>query len=220
MKKQDHILARYALFVVGLMVAAMGSAFSVRGGLGTSPVASFPYSVSLVSPLLTFGGWLNVLSMIQIAVQVILLRRQCNPLEIAVQTVLAFFYGYMTDFSCMLISGISASTYIGQLGLMLTGCVISAFGIWLQFMGKVAMLPGEAMNRAISQVTGKRYESIKILFDILYVSSAAAVCLVFLGRLEGVREGSVIAAILIGNIIRLFNRGWQTMRKHVNTAGR
>ena len=71
------------------------------------------------------------------------------------------------------------------------------------------MLPGEAMNRAISTVTGKRYENIKIFFDMLYIAAAAVICLLFLGKLEGVREGSIIAAILVGNIIRFYNRVYE-----------
>ena len=96
---------------------------------------------------------------------------------------------------------------------MLLGCVILAFGIWVQFRGGVAMLPGEAMNRAISKVTGRRYENVKIFFDILYITLAALICLVFLGELKGVREGSVIAALAVGVIIRLFNRVYEKLRR-------
>ena len=67
------------------------------------------------------------------------------------------------------------------------------------------MLPGEAMNRAISKVTGKRYENIKIFFDILYILLSAVVCLIFFGKLEGVREGSIIAAVFVGTIIKGYN---------------
>lgn len=55
-KSKTEILKRYALFIVGLFIASMGVAFSTKAGLGTFPVASVPYSVSLVSKLLTFGG--------------------------------------------------------------------------------------------------------------------------------------------------------------------
>ncbi|MBQ9247342.1 MAG: hypothetical protein IJ171_02005, partial [Ruminococcus sp.] len=72
--------------------------------------------------------------------------------------------------------------------------------------GGVAMLPGEAMNRAISQVTGRRYENIKIIFDVVYIALSAGVCLVFLGELKGVREGSIISAVAVGLIIKLYNK--------------
>ncbi len=202
---KKNIIGRYMLFLLGLFIAAMGVAFSTKAGLGTSPVASVPYSVSLVWPIFTLGGWLNLLSVLQITVQVVLLRKKCNPVEIIIQTVLAFVYGYLTNFSCWLIKGIEVSTYIQQLIFMLLSCFILAFGIWLQLKGAVAMLPGEAMNRAISMVTGKKYENIKIFFDIFYIVISAIVCLVFLGRLEGVREGSVFSAFAVGSIIKMYN---------------
>ena len=204
-KNKTDLIKRYALFLVGLFIASMGVAFSTKAGLGTSPVASLPYSVSLVSKLFTFGGWLNLLSVIQIVTQVVILKGKVNYIEIAVQTVLASVYGYLTNLSCYLIRGIEVSSYSMQFLFMLLGCAILAFGIWIQLKGAVAMLPGEAMNRAISKVTGKRYENIKIFFDILYIALSAVVCLVFLGKLEGVREGSIIAAVLVGTIIKGYN---------------
>ena len=203
--KIKTIIKQYLLFLTGLFIASMGVAFSTIAGLGTSPVASLPYSVSLVSSLFSFGGWLNMLSVIQITVQVILLRKKCKPLEIVIQTVLAFVYGYQTNFSCWLIKDVSVENYFEQLMYMFIGCFVLAFGIWLQLKGKVAMLPGEAMNRAISEVTGKRYENIKILFDIIYIVLSAIICLVFLGKLKGVREGSIIAAVAVGLLIKLYN---------------
>ena len=195
------------MFLTGLFIASMGVAFSTKAGLGTSPVASVPYSVSLVSKLLTFGGWLNLLSVIQIITQVAVLKGKCNYVEIAMQTVLAFVYGYLTNLSVWLIRGITVSGYpIMQFVFMLLGCVILALGIWVQLKGGVAMLPGEAMNRAISKVTGRRYENIKILFDILYIALSAVICLVFLGKLQGVREGSIIAAFAVGSIIKVYNK--------------
>ena len=207
MKTQNKVglIKRYALFLVGLFIASMGVAFSTKAGLGTSPVASLPYSVSLVSKLFTFGGWLNLLSVIQIITQVVILKGKVNYVEIAIQTVLAFVYGYLTNLSCFLIKGIEVTSYPMQFLFMLLGCVILAFGIWIQLKGAVAMLPGEAMNRAISKVTGKRYENIKIFFDILYIALSAVVCLIFLGKLKGVREGSIIAAVLVGTIIKGYN---------------
>lgn len=214
-----QVIKSYALFLIGLFIASMGVALSAKAGLGTSPVASVPYSVSLVNHTLTFGWWLNMWSVLQIAVQIALLRKKCKPVEIIIQTVLAFVYGYLTDFSCKLISGLQANTYIMQFALMILSCFVLGFGIWIQFKGGVAMLPGETMNRAISEVTGKKYENIKIFFDVLYIIVAAAICFIFIGKLEGVREGSIIAAVLIGNIIKLYNSLYNKLtRKKLQTA--
>lgn len=208
------VIRQYGLFLIGLFIASMGVAFSTKAGLGTSPVASVPYSVSLISPLLSFGGWLNALSVIQIITQIAVMKGKCNYAEIAVQTVLAFVYGYLTNFSCWLIRDITVTGYPVQFVFMLLGCIILALGIWIQVKGGVAMLPGEAMNRAISTVTGKRYENIKIFFDVLYIVISAVICFVFIGSLKGVREGSIIAAIAVGNIIKLYNHAFDKITKH------
>lgn len=202
----EKIVRNYALFLIGLFIASMGVALSTKAGLGTSPVASVPYSISLVNHALTFGWWLNLWSVLQIVVQVALLRTKCKLVEIIIQTVLAFVYGYLTDFSCTLISGIQADSYAIQFGLMILSCFVLALGIWIQVKGHVAMLPGEAMNRAISEVSGKRYENVKIFFDVLYIAAAAIIGFLFIGKMEGVREGSIITALLVGNIIKIYER--------------
>ena len=213
MKIHKQVIFNYLIFIVGLFIASLGVAFSTKAGLGTSPVSSVPYSVSLVSTLFTFGGWLNLFSVIQITIQVLLLRSKCNPIEIIVQTILAFIYGYLTNFSCYLLRGITVTGYFSQFTFMIIGCIVVAFGIWIQLKGGVAMLPGEAMNRAISAVTGKRYENIKIFFDIFYILISAIICLIFIGKLESVGEGSIIVAILVGSFRKLYNKTFDKLFK-------
>ena len=70
-----------------------------------------------------------MLSLIQIITQVMLLKGKENYIEIGVQTILAFVYGYLTNFSVWLIRDISVNTYPIKFCFMLLGCVILAFGI-------------------------------------------------------------------------------------------
>jgi len=213
--KNNKLIRGYILFVVGLFIAAIGVALSTKSGLGTSPVSSVPYSVSLINDFFTLGGWINLWSVIQISIQIILLRRKCNIFEIVIQTLLAFSFGYMTNFGCSLLKGINAEDYGVRMGLLIASCFVLAFGIWLQLKGGVAMLPGEAMNRAISTVTNQKYENIKIIIDVLYIVIAVIICMVFIGELKGVREGSIIAAFSIGFIIKLYNFVFRKITKSI-----
>lgn len=40
------------------------------------------------------------------------------------------------------------------------------------------------------------------------------ICLVFLGKLQGVREGSIIAAFAVGNIVKVYNKIYDELTKH------
>ena len=66
------------------------------------------------------------------------------------------------------------------------------------------MLPGESFVRAIAQTWNTNFGTTKIIFDSSMVIIAGVLSFVILGRLNGLREGTVIAALLVGFIARLF----------------
>ena len=52
----------------------------------------------------------------------------------------------------------------------------------------------------------KEFGKIKPYCDVSFVLIAAGLSIVFLGYLAGVREGTVISAIIIGPIVRFFKK--------------
>lgn len=70
---------RYAVLGVGLLIMAFGIAFSIQGVLGTSPISSLPYVVSLLIPL-TVGEATICLHVVLILLQILILRRNYDPI--------------------------------------------------------------------------------------------------------------------------------------------
>ena len=201
---KDHLVRRYTVFLIGLFICSFGVACTTKAGLGTSPVAAIPYSLALVFPALSFGNWLILFCGVQILVQIILLRRNCVISELVIQGILAFAYGYLTDFSMYLLHGVEMEHYYGRMIFLLLGCVILALGVYLELVGDVAMLSGDAFIKAIAQVAHRPYSNVKIVTDISMSVIAGILCLICLGKLVGVREGTVIAAFLVGFIIKRY----------------
>ena len=54
-----YVLRRYLLLCAGLAIMAFGVAFSIKASLGTSPISSVPYVVSLFAPLTVLFGYLT-----------------------------------------------------------------------------------------------------------------------------------------------------------------
>lgn len=204
--EKDHLGKRYSVFLIGLVICAFGVACTTKAGLGTSPVTSIPYTLSLIITKLTFGNWLVLFCFMQIVVQIILLRKKCVVSELILQAVLAFAYGYLTDLSMFLLKGIPLNHYGFKILFLLIGCFVLGFGVFLQLKADVVMLSGDAFIRAIAQVANKPYGNIKIICDVSMSIFAAILCIIFLGKLDGVREGTVIAAIIVGLIIKLYQR--------------
>lgn len=203
---------RYLLFLAGLFLNGFGVAFITKASLGTTPIASIPYTLSLIVPQLSIGNFTIIVSLILIALQVLILRRKAKPLDILLQIPISFLFGYVIDFSMMLLGAYNPTHYAAKFVSMLLGCMIIAFGAYFEVVADVTMLPADGFSRAISKVLDKNFGTIKMITDSSQAVIALVLGLVFLGKLAGVREGTIIGAVLIGNIVKLIGRCWKLER--------
>lgn len=76
-----YILKRYLLLLLGLSIMAFGVAFSIKASLGTSPISSVPYVVSLFASL-TVGTATIIMHCVFIVMQILILRRDYHPIQL------------------------------------------------------------------------------------------------------------------------------------------
>ena len=196
-----YIAKRYLLLLVGLSIMAFGVAFSIKASLGTSPISSVPYVVSLFTPL-TVGTATIVMHCVFILLQILILRRNYHPIQL-MQLPVAFFFGYLTDFGVWAVQGVCCSTYWQQWIVCLIGILLVAVGVSLEVKAGVVVLAGEGVVLAICKVLPKiKFGYMKVGFDVTLVVIACVLSLGFTGRLQGVREGTVAAALLVGLIAK------------------
>lgn len=67
------------------------------------------------------------------------------------------------------------------------------------------MNSGEAFDKAVAGISGKKFGNIKIGFDVCCVVISLALSLIFFdGKIVGTREGTVLTALLTGVIVNFF----------------
>ena len=196
-----YILKRYLLLLVGLSIMAFGVAFSIKASLGTSPISSVPYVVSLFTPL-TVGTATITMHCVFILLQILILRKNYHPVQL-MQLPVAFFFGYLTDFGVWAVQGITCNTYWQQWIVCIIGILLVAVGVSFEVKAGVVVLAGEGVVLAICRVLPKvKFGYMKVGFDVTLVVIACILSIVFTGRLQGVREGTVAAALLVGLIAK------------------
>ena len=196
-----YTLKRYLLLLVGLSIMAFGVAFSIKASLGTSPISSVPYVVSLFTPL-TVGTATITMHCVFILLQILILRKNYHPIQL-MQLPVAFFFGYLTDFGVWAVQGISCNTYWQQWIVCIVGILLVAVGVSFEVKAGVVVLAGEGVVLAICKVLPKvKFGYMKVGFDVTLVVIACILSIVFTGRLQGVREGTVAAALLVGLIAK------------------
>lgn len=200
--KYIKIILRIVIYILGLFVLALGVVFSINSGLGVSPVNSLPYLLSKVTGK-EIGTMVIIVFSFFILVQIVILRRDFKWINLT-QLIFSTIFGYFTDFAKIIIGDFTIPTYFGQLVMLAISIFLVALGISLYVGGQLVNMPSEGMVAAINQkiLTKHSFADVKVIVDTTIVSLGIIVSLIFLGRLEGIREGTVICAIVVGKLMK------------------
>ena len=196
---------RFLVMLFGMFVTALGLAICVETDLGISPLTTLAYTLHNVVPSISLGTFTFLQHLMFFTLMVLVLRRDFRPYQL-LQIPCSFLFGKFLDFWEYLLSGCAPSFYVVRFILLMVGCVVVALGFSLVFTSRVPLEANTAFLNAVSMRTKKPYGTLKLISDVIIVCIAAVVGLLFLRKIVGIREGTVIAALIIGPIAGFFNR--------------
>lgn len=202
-RRIDHPIKRLVLLCVGLSIMAFGVAFSIKAQLGTSPISSVPYVTSAISGL-SVGTTTIIMNFMFVAIQIAILRKKYDWFQL-LQLPAAIVFGVMIDVAEYIISPITLSNYFQQWLICAAGIVLVALGVSVEVAAKFVTTAGEGVVLAICQVAPIKFGNMKVVFDVTLVCISVVLSLVFLGKLDGVREGTAAAAVFVGLLTKVFN---------------
>lgn len=203
MTKKEYI-KRYVLFILGLFILSLGIALATKGNLGVSPVSSIPYVLSLSLPF-TLGQITIVIQLIYVFIEIAILRKNFKPFNF-LQIGVVVLFGYFNDFSLMLVSGIHTDYYPLQWLICIISMFFIALGVNMEVRAGVLMLAIDGLVVAISKTFHIDFGKVKVVSDCTQVGIAVACSFLLAHRLQGVREGTIAAAVFVGMIIKLYNK--------------
>lgn len=212
-QRLEHIPARLVMLLVGFGVMAFGVAFSIKGALGTSPISSVPYVTGYISGL-SVGTTTIIMNGIFVLLQIAILRRRYQWVQL-LQFPAAIVFGLFIDGAGVVLQGIHYSNYLQQWVLCAIGIVLVGLGVSIEVTAWLVTTAGEGVVLAICQVAPVKFGNMKVIFDVTLVCISVVTGLVFLGRLEGVREGTVAAAICVGLLAKGFSKPLAKFEKAV-----
>ena len=203
MSKQE-LAKRYLFFVAGLFVNSLGISLITKAEMGTSPISSIPYTLSIgFAPSL--GMFTLFYSLLLICLQLVILRSRF-PKEYWLQIPVSLGFSYFIDLTMGMLDFLNPQGYLWQLVSLLIGCVVLGVGVFMEMAANVVMLPGECTVQAISYTLHTDFGKSKVAVDMTMALVAAVLGLVMYQELAGVREGTFISALLVGFLARTFQR--------------
>jgi len=197
-------LKRYVFFSVGLFINAFGVSFITKASLGTSPISSIPYVLSL-SFKPTMGMFTFLFNILLIIGEILLLQKNFKKVQL-LQIPMTIAFSYFIDLTMSLLHVLNPNIYVMKLLFLLIGCAILALGVTIEVLADVIMLPGEAFVKALSTTIKKDFGTIKVCFDTTLMVAACILSLILFHHLEGVREGTVCSALIVGFIVKFYHK--------------
>lgn len=196
---------RFLFYVLGLFILAMGVAVSINSKLGVSPVSSLPYVISLVTGF-NMGLTTILVYIFFVTLQILLLRQEFRLIHLT-QMLFSVLFGYFIDFSKYLVGDFVLPGYPGRLVMMGVSILLISVGVTLYVNVHLINMPMEALTAAVRKKLFPRlmFSDVKMMLDTMVVTISILFSLAFLGGVQGVREGTVLAALLVGRVMKLIH---------------
>ncbi len=199
-----------------MFIIALGVALITQANLGTSPAACPPYVMSLVpGASMTMGTYMCCMQVIFVLAQIAILRRQFEPFQLF-QFAASFLFGFYTDLAMILTAWIPVGTYALSWLWLISDCAVLGGGMVLEIQASLLLLPGEGIVAAISKVGHWQFHTIKIINDFVMTLTSVIIAWVMIGGIEGVHEGTIVSAFLVGIMIKIFKRPLRPVEAWVN----
>lgn len=198
-------IERLVWFSAGILINSFGIVLITKGALGTSQISSIPYVLSLQMPSISFGMFSFIMNMVYIVLQALLLRRQFKPIQL-LQIVVNVVFSASIDVFMAMLSFYAPQQLFTRVLSAVAGCIVLAFGISVEVAPDLIMVPGEGIVAAISKVSGRRFGSVKVVFDVTLILIAALLSWLFFGNIVGVGVGTLLSAVSVGQFVNLINR--------------
>ena len=195
---------------------ALGVALSVKANLGVSPISCIPYIYSLNFDF-TLGQLTIFMNTLFVIAQFLILRKRYTLLHLS-QLAAVSVFGFCIDFAMYLLSGLNVSSYVWQISWCLLSCVVIAFGIFLLVKANLTYLPGDGLVVVVADTFKKEFGKLKVGLDSSMVIIGVASSYILMNRLEGVREGTIIAALLVGVLVKFYNSRLSMLDSWINNG--
>lgn len=189
------------IYCLGFFLIAIGISISAKSSLGVSPVNSVPYTVSLLTGL-EQGICTTAFFILLILVQFLISPKDFSPFTF-LQIICSFIFGWFVTLANLCTAFISTpESYIVKMLYIIISLFFVAVGVFLYVNSDFLPLPSEGVMLTFSKRTRVPFHLCKIGFDCSVVVIAALISLIAKGALLGVREGTIIAAVFVGMIIK------------------
>lgn len=201
---KSFLAKRIFFYIFGIYFSAFAIAITKLTPLGVPPNSSLPNQISIILDM-DLGLVTAVVFTVFVIIQWILIGKDFKKINFF-QVLLAVLFGYFVSINLKIAKVIFPScenSYALQLLYMVLGSYMLGSSINIYMKAKWMPIPTEGLARAVSERFNISFPMAKNICDIIIVVFTVILSLSYYKCLYGIREGTIISAVLVGRFVKL-----------------
>ena len=198
--------ARAVIYVIGLLILALGQALNTKTGLGVSPLTSVPYTLSLITGV-SFGNASFVAHIVFVAIQLVLREKKQWP-SIVLQLGVSLLFTRVLDLYGLLLS-FTCTAIWQRLIVLAAGITCIGVGTSMALAMRLWPNPPDGFVQTLADKMHKEVGFAKNMADLANAVLAVIIGFFFGNAFMGVGAGTVIGVLCIGRVMFLLNKAFK-----------
>lgn len=178
-----------------MIINSFGVVLMLYSGAGISAISSVPFAFSEVLPVLSLGTWTYIFQWL-LVLSLMIMRTRFVP-SYLISFVVGFVFGKLLDVHELWIN-ILPNNITMRIVYFILSYIILCFGIAISNRCLLPITPTDLFPRELADITKVSYSKIKIGFDVSCLAVTAGLTFFFLGHLDGLGIGTIVAAFTMG----------------------
>lgn len=193
---------RIIIYIIGLIVLALGIDLNTKSQLGISPIISIPYNISQITGLM-LGGVIFVYYVFLVVLQW-LIQKKDFPIYQFLQVPCAF----VTSAAVQVFNNIlpTSDNLVLRIFILLLAIVITAIGASMVVGMQIVPNPADGLASIIGTKLGHGFGFGKNMIDAISICVSLLIGFIATHGLLGIGIGTVISMILTGRVIALLQK--------------
>lgn len=204
-------MKKFIIYIIGLNFLALGIVLNITTGLGVAALSSSIYATGEIFHL-SLGTASIIWYIVFVVIQCLLSKRITK--EYILEIPLSFAFGYLTDFYDYIIN-FTPPSLIYSILLLCIALLCISLGVYLTSETNLVLNPGDGIVKTISQVFHLPFYNVKNIFDISMIACSLALSFITQSPIMGIGVGTIISAIMIGRLIKIWQHILQKILFHV-----
>ena len=186
-QKELHTVRGELALLVAVLINSFGVVLMLHSGAGISAISSVPFAFSEVFTRISLGTWTYLFQGVLVP-------------QYLFSFVVGFVFGELLDVHEAWIN-LLPLTLPNRILYFAISYLLICIGIALSNRCGLPIIPTDLFPRELADITGAAYSNIKVSFDVICLAVTAGMTIFFLGHLDGLGIGTILAAFTMGKVI-------------------